>query len=73
MERAPGKQRDKFEQVHKSNRVPKMRVLDGEFGDDEDDEICYLEKLRTSKNTGYKEDAEESSKKHRKVSRVSNL
>ncbi|KAK4558274.1 hypothetical protein RGQ29_007855, partial [Quercus rubra] len=52
------------------NRVPKMRVLDGEFGDDEDDEICYLEKLRTSKNTGYKEDAEESSKKHRKLSRL---
>ncbi|KAM4074114.1 hypothetical protein ACB094_10G069000 [Castanea mollissima] len=66
------KQGDKFELVRKSKRVPKRRVLDGEFGSEEDDEIRYLEKLRTSKNTGYKED-EELSKKHRKLSRVSNV
>lgn len=68
-----GKQGDKFEPVRKSKRVPKRRVLDGEFGSEEDDEIRYLEKLRTSKNTGYKEDDEELSKKHRKLSRVSNV
>nr|CAD1816894.1 unnamed protein product [Ananas comosus var. bracteatus] len=37
------------EPVRKSKRVPKKRVLDGEFDDEEDDEIRYLEKLRTSK------------------------
>ncbi|KAE8009343.1 hypothetical protein FH972_005783 [Carpinus fangiana] len=70
---ASGKQGDKFEPVRKSRRVPKRRVLDTEFGDDEeDDEIRYLEKLKTSKSkTGTKEDNEESSKKHQKFSRVS--
>lgn len=72
---ASGKQGDKFEPVRKSRRVPKRRVLDTEFGDDEeDDEIRYLEKLKTSKSkTGTKEDNEESSKKHQKFSRVSNM
>lgn len=70
-----GKQGDQSESVRKSKRVPKRRLLDGEFGDDDDDdEIRYLEKLKTSKvNGGYKEDDEESSKKHRKLSRVSNM
>jgi hypothetical protein len=72
---ASGKQGDKFEPVRKSKRVPKRRVLDSEFGDEEDDdEIRYLEKLKTSKSkTGTKEDNEESSKKHKKFSRVSNM
>lgn len=65
---------DKSEPVRKSRRVPKRRLLDEDFGDDdEDDEIRYLEKLKTSKVTGYKEDEEESSKKHRKLSAVSNI
>ncbi|KAL6271883.1 hypothetical protein ACE6H2_028794 [Prunus campanulata] len=70
-----GKEGDRSEPVRKSKRVPKRRVLDGEFGDDEeDDEIRYLEKLKTSKVTaGYREDDEESSKKHRKLSAVSNI
>ncbi|KAJ4727817.1 HIT zinc finger,PAPA-1-like conserved region isoform 1 [Melia azedarach] len=60
--------------VRKSKRIPKKRVLDGEFEDEEDDEIRYLEKLKTSKVTpGYKEDDEESGKKQQKFSRVSNL
>ncbi|GLT64123.1 hypothetical protein SLA2020_366340 [Shorea laevis] len=72
---ASGKQGDKYEPVRKSRRVPKRRVRDEEFGDDdEDDEIRYLEKLKTSKSkTGTKEDNEESSKKHQKFSRVSNM
>lgn len=72
---ASGKQGDKYEPVRKSRRVPKRRVRDEEFGDDdEDDEIRYLEKLKTSRSkTGTKEDNEESSKKHQKFSRVSNM
>lgn len=70
-----GKQAEELEPVRKSKRVPKRRVLDGEFGDeDEDDEIRYLEKLKTSKfNKGSKEDEEESGKKHRKPSGLSNV
>lgn len=70
-----GKQGDKSEPVRKSKRVPKRRVLDGEFGDedDEDDEIRYLEKLKTSKVSAVYRDEEELSKKHRKLSSVSNM
>ncbi|XP_015891755.2 uncharacterized protein LOC107426162 [Ziziphus jujuba] len=69
-----GREVDRSETVRKSKRVPKKRLLDGDFGDDdEDDEIRYLEKLKTSKVAGYKEDDEESSKKHRKLSAVSNI
>lgn len=70
-----GKQGEEVEPVRKSKRVPKRRVLDGDFGeDDEDDEIRYLEKLKTSKfSKGSKEDDEESGKKHQKLSRVSNM
>ena len=66
---------DKSEPVRKSKRVPKRRVLDGEFGDDdEDDEIRYLEKLKISKiSAGYRDDDEEPKKKHRKLSVVSNI
>ncbi|GKV40509.1 hypothetical protein SLEP1_g48144 [Rubroshorea leprosula] len=70
-----GKQGDQASAVRKSTRVPKRRVLDGEFGeDDEDGEIRYLEKLKTSKiNLAYKEDGEESGKKQQKFSRVSDV
>ncbi|MCH96219.1 dentin sialophosphoprotein-like, partial [Trifolium medium] len=69
------KQGDKSEPVRKSKRVPKRRVLDGEFGDDDDadDEIRYLEKLKTSKVSAVYRDEEEFSKKHRKLSSVSNM
>jgi len=64
---------DKSEPVRKSKRVPKRRVLDGEFGDDdEDDEIRYLEKLKTSKVSAVYRDEEELSKKHRKLSNMEN-
>lgn len=69
------KQADKSEPVRKSKRVPKRRVLDGEFGDDDDadDEIRYLEKLKISKVSAVYRDEEELSKKHRKLSSVSNM
>ncbi|XP_061345968.1 uncharacterized protein LOC133291683 isoform X1 [Gastrolobium bilobum] len=71
---ASGKQGDKSEPVRKSKRVPKRRVLDDEFGDDdEDDEIRYLEKLKTSKVSAVYRDEEELSKKRRKLSSVSNM
>ncbi|CAK7348438.1 unnamed protein product [Dovyalis caffra] len=68
-----GKPGDKSEAVRKSKRAPKRRVLDGEFGeDDEDDEIRYLEKLKLKVSSRHKEDDEndddESSKKQRKLS-----
>ncbi|KAA8549078.1 hypothetical protein F0562_000762 [Nyssa sinensis] len=70
--KATGKQGEKSEPVRKSKRVPKRRVLDGEFDeDDEDDEIRYLEKLKTSKLTvGCKYVEQDSSKKQRSISRV---
>uniref|UniRef100_A0A5B7A473 Putative triadin n=1 Tax=Davidia involucrata TaxID=16924 RepID=A0A5B7A473_DAVIN len=70
---ASGKQGEKSEPVRKSKRMPKRRVLDKAFDeDDEDDEIRYLEKLRTSKLTvGCKDGEEDSSKKQRSISRVS--
>lgn len=69
-----GKEEEKSEPVRKSKRVPKRRVLDDEFGDDEDDEIRYLEKLKTSKVAAvYREDDEEFGRKHRKLSMVSNV
>ncbi|XVF72752.1 hypothetical protein PTKIN_Ptkin12aG0145600 [Pterospermum kingtungense] len=71
-----GRHGDQAGLVRKSKRVPKRRVLDGEFGeDDEDDEIRYLEKLKTSKiSPTYKDDDDdESGKKQKKLSRVSNV
>ncbi|PIA61076.1 hypothetical protein AQUCO_00300533v1 [Aquilegia coerulea] len=66
---------DHSEPVRKSRRVPKRRVLDGDFlEEDEDDEIRYLEKLRSLKITadsGAKhEDAEEGTMHLGNVSRV---
>ncbi|CAK9152893.1 unnamed protein product [Ilex paraguariensis] len=67
------KRGEKLDPVRKSKRVPKRRVLQGAFEeDDEDDEIRYLEKLKTSKAaSGYKDFEEESTKKQRSLSRVS--
>ncbi|KAL6978265.1 hypothetical protein U1Q18_019933 [Sarracenia purpurea var. burkii] len=64
---ASGNEGKKSESIRKSKRVPKRRVLDGAFDeDDEDDEIRYLEKLRFSKAAaGYKYFEEESGKKQR--------
>ncbi|KAK1354337.1 HIT zinc finger, PAPA-1-like conserved region [Heracleum sosnowskyi] len=64
------KQAEKSDRVRKSKRMPKKRDLNGEFDDDDDDEIRYLEKLRTSKvAAGYKDAGEESGVKQRSLSR----
>lgn len=64
------KQAEKSDRVRKSRRMPKKRDLNGEFDDDDDDEIRYLEKLRTSKvAAGYKDAGEESGIKQRSLSR----
>ncbi|KAJ9187882.1 hypothetical protein P3X46_003296 [Hevea brasiliensis] len=69
-----GKQGERAEPVRKSKRVPKRRVLDGEIGEDyEDDEIRYLEKLRTPKIAGEYKDNEEFSKKQRKLSSMDKM
>ncbi|WOK95144.1 transcriptional regulator ATRX-like isoform X2 [Canna indica] len=76
-----GKQADKLhivtssEPTRKSKRVPKKRVFDD---DEEDDEIRYLEKLKTSKvsaddsaeNAAYEMDNSENSVKKRKISKL---
>ncbi|XP_043719385.1 uncharacterized protein LOC122667209 [Telopea speciosissima] len=72
-----GKRTDKFEPVRKSKRVPKRRVLDDAFDDsDGDEEIRYLERLKTSKSaTGYgaeyEDDDDEGSRKQRRILKVS--
>ncbi|XP_009373290.1 ABC transporter F family member 4 [Pyrus x bretschneideri] len=64
------------EPVRKSKRVPKRRVLDTvDDGDDDDMEVRYLEKLKTSKVTSdytaeYNEDEERKTRKERKISTV---
>lgn len=64
MGRTSTKHGDKSDSVRKSKRVPKRRVLDGEFDeDDEDDEIRYLEKLKTSKMSGFKDLEAQSTRK----------
>ncbi|CAN6581835.1 unnamed protein product [Malus baccata var. baccata] len=61
------------ELVRKSKRVPKRRFLDAV--DDDDIEVRYLEKLKTSKVTSdytaeYNEDEERKTRKERKISTV---
>ncbi|KAM1038632.1 hypothetical protein ACFX13_034025 [Malus domestica] len=61
------------ELVRKSKRVPKRRFLDAV--DDDDMEVRYLEKLKTSKVTSdytaeYNEDEERKTRKERKISTV---
>ncbi|XP_010521446.1 PREDICTED: uncharacterized protein LOC104800350, partial [Tarenaya hassleriana] len=59
--------------VRKSKRVPKRRVFDGDFSEeDDDDEIRYLEKLKLRASSAFKEDAEESGRRQQKPSEVSN-
>ncbi|KAK4406926.1 hypothetical protein Sango_0273600 [Sesamum angolense] len=68
------KQGDKSDSVRKSKRVPKRRVLDAEFDeDDEDDEIRYLEKLKTSKITGCKDSEMQSTRKPQKGGKYDNM
>ncbi|KAI3449388.1 hypothetical protein Pfo_006053 [Paulownia fortunei] len=68
------KQGDKSDSARKSKRVPKRRVLDGEFDeDDEDDEIRYLEKLKTSKITGYKDLEAQSTRKLQNGGKYDNM
>lgn len=58
---------EKSDPVRKSKRVPKRRVLDGAFDEDEqDDELRYLEKIRIPKVEG-----PEPTNKQRNLSRVS--
>ncbi|MCD9642097.1 hypothetical protein HAX54_028735 [Datura stramonium] len=63
---------DKSDPTRKSKRVPKRRVSEWFDEDDKDDEIRYLEKLKTSKIAGYKDFEEELTKK-KSVSRVSKV
>ncbi|KAJ6876616.1 hypothetical protein NC651_029575 [Populus alba x Populus x berolinensis] len=75
-ENLSSKQTDQYEPVRKSKRVPKKRLLDGvlDDGGEDDDEIRYLEKVKTLKiSTDYGaefEDEEGGSRKQRKISRV---
>ncbi|XP_076905469.1 uncharacterized protein LOC143561227 [Bidens hawaiensis] len=69
-----GKQGEKSDRARKSKRVPKKRVLDGDFiEEEEDDEIRYLEKLKTVRvaAAASRDYDDESGKKHRSLSRVS--
>ncbi|KAK4372422.1 hypothetical protein RND71_007806 [Anisodus tanguticus] len=50
---------DKSDPTRKSKRVPKRRVSEWFDEDGKDDEIRYLEKLKTSKIAGYKDFEEE--------------
>ncbi|KAK6915675.1 Zinc finger, HIT-type [Dillenia turbinata] len=66
---------DKHEAVRKSKRVPKKRIFNDAFNDkDDDQELRYLEKLKTSRaSAGYgrhKDDEVEKCKKQQKTSRV---
>ncbi|KAB5573912.1 hypothetical protein DKX38_001106 [Salix brachista] len=70
------KQTDQSEPVCKSKRVPKKRLDDGALDDgaEDDDEIRFLEKVKTSKiivnhGAGF-EDEEGGSRKHQKILRV---
>ncbi|XP_071698092.1 uncharacterized protein [Rutidosis leptorrhynchoides] len=69
-----GKQRETSDNSRKSKRVPKKRVLDGDFDEEEDDEIRYLAKLKTVRVAAAASrdyDDGDSSKKHKSLSRVS--
>lgn len=63
---------EKSDPVRKSKRVPKRRVLDEAFDEDEDDdELRYLEKMRIPKVAGHRDFDVESTKKQRNLLRVS--
>lgn len=64
---------DKHEPVRKSKRVPKKRSLEGVLDDaEDDDEIRYLEKIKTTRLTADYgvEHGEDGRKKQRKISKV---
>ncbi|KAF5463308.1 hypothetical protein F2P56_019230 [Juglans regia] len=70
-------QDDKYEPIRKSKRISKRRLVDEALsdGDDDDDEIRYLEKLKTSKATmdysvEYEDYEEGGNGKQRKISRA---
>ncbi|XP_031498806.1 uncharacterized protein LOC116263274 [Nymphaea colorata] len=61
------------EPIRKSKRVPKRRMLDGDFdgGDEDDNEVRYLERLKASKASG-DHDADQNGKSHKqRTSRIS--
>ncbi|KAF7119287.1 hypothetical protein RHSIM_Rhsim13G0004400 [Rhododendron simsii] len=69
---ASGNQGENSEQIRKSKRVPKRRVLDGAFDEEDgDDEIRYLEKLKFSKVAAVSKGFEEHSRKKQRISKVS--
>ncbi|XP_065852472.1 uncharacterized protein [Euphorbia lathyris] len=76
-ENLSSKQIDKYEPVRKSKRVPKRRLLDGVLDDEDedDDEIRYLEKVKSSKLVAdyvpeFEDEEEGKGRKQRKLSRV---
>jgi INO80 complex subunit B len=75
-ENLSSKQTDQSEPVRKSKRLPKKRLLNGVLDDgaEDDDEIQFLEKVKTTKiSTNYGagfEDEEGGSRKQRKILRV---
>lgn len=70
------KQADNVDPVRKSKRVPKRRLLSGALDDedDHDEEIQYLEGLKSPKTTSYSDnydnDEEGAGRKQHKLSRV---
>ncbi|XP_074316022.1 uncharacterized protein LOC141652453 [Silene latifolia] len=66
-----GKQAERPDSSRKSRRASKKRATPGLDDDDEnDDEIRYLEKLKNIRlSSGFIEDDEESSRKHRRLSK----
>lgn len=67
------KQTEGCEPVRKSRRIPKRKLLEGMFDDGDDgvdDEIRYLEKIKSSRAASdYSEDNENGGRRHRKVSK----
>lgn len=62
----------KYDPIRKSKRVPKKRLLEGVLDDEDDDEIQYLERLRTRSPSDYGLDYDdnEGDRKLRKISKV---
>ncbi|KAK9704767.1 hypothetical protein RND81_07G009600 [Saponaria officinalis] len=66
------KQGEKPDSTRKNRRAAKKRPANGSDDDDNDDEIRYLEKLKNAKlSVGFRDDDEESSRKHRRLSKFS--
>lgn len=68
------KQSDKSDSARKSKRASKKRAVDGFDDYENDDELRYLEKLKNAKYyTGFGDDDEEASRKHRRLSKFSGV